>query len=252
MKHFDVISIFPKMFEAFSGYGISKRAMEKGLYDLLVWNPRDYSYTPNNSVDGRPYGGGPGMVMSAEPLGRAIDAATSRHQELGIKERTTIYLTPQGQTLDQSLIDELGQVDGIVFLAGRYEGVDERLLQSRIDREISIGDYVMSGGELAAMVLMDALVRKIPGAVNDKESLVNESFEAMFLDYPQYTRPEIFENRRVPNDLMSGNHKLIDRWRLKESIGRTWLKRPDLIANINLDEEQFALLKEFKREKGVE
>ena len=252
MKHFDVVSIFPGMFEAITGYGISKRALERGLYDLVVWNPRDYSESISKSVDGRPYGGGPGMVMSAEPLSRAIDAANRRQKDVGVKKKTSVYLSPQGERLDRGLIDKLEQLEGIVLLAGRYEGVDERLIQSKIEREVSIGDYVVSGGELAAMVLIDALVRRIPGAINDRESLLNESFETGFLDYPQYTRPEVFESHRVPPELMSGDHKLIDRWRLKESIGRTWLKRPDLMANINLDAEQFALLDEFKREKGVE
>mgnify|MGYP002876266365 CR=1 FL=1 len=251
MKYFDVVSIFPEMFKAITQFGITRRALEMKLYDLSTWNPRDFSDSPSRSVDGRPYGGGPGMVMSAEPLSRAIEAAVSRQKKLGVRRPKKIYLTPQGDRLDQNMVKNLSQYEGIIFLSGRYEGVDERVIESCIDREVSIGDYVLSGGELPAMVIIDTLVRRIPGAIHQGESIENESFENGLLDYPQFTRPEIFGPYTIPEVLKSGNHKEINRWRKKQSLGKTWLEKPELIEKINLDIEELDLLEEFKKEIGV-
>ena len=252
MKHFDVISIFPGMFDALTKYGISGRAFENGLCDLVVWNPRDFSINKSSSIDARPYGGGAGMVMTPEPLMKAWCAASSRQASLAeVRKTRTIYLSPQGQVLNGELISDLGGLDGLILIAGRYEGVDERVIDLCVDQEISLGDYVISGGELPAMVLMDALAREIPGAVNCCESITRESFSNGLLDYPQYTRPKLFKARKVPEVLLSGNHMEIAKWRLKESLGRTWIKRPDLIEKITLKDEELNLLSEFKKEKGV-
>tara|TARA_B100000945_G_C20269192_1_gene543070 strand:- start:5 stop:778 length:774 start_codon:yes stop_codon:yes gene_type:complete len=251
MKHFDVVSIFPEMFKAITKFGITRRALEMGLYDLSTWNPRDFSDSPSRAVDGRPYGGGPGMVMSAEPLTRAIEAAVNRQEKLGVRKYKKIYLTPQGRRLDQNMVKHLSQQEGIIFLSGRYEGVDERVIESSIDCEISIGDYVLSGGELPAMVIIDTLVRRIPGAIQQGKSIENESFENGLLDHPQYTRPEIFGPYTIPEVLVSGNHKEINRWRKKQSLGKTWLEKPELIDKISLDVEELDLLEEFKKEIGV-
>lgn len=236
------------MFDALTLYGITQRAHDRGLFQLVLWNPRDFSSNAYRSVDDRPYGGGPGMVMAAEPLSKALHAARERQKSCGLSKCRTVYLSPQGKPLKQSGVDELGSLDGLVLLAGRYEGVDERLIESEIDEEISIGDFVLSGGELPAMVLIDAIVRRIPGVVNDAESVVQESFVANLLDCPHYTRPEIFRGIYVPPTLMSGNHAEISRWRMKQSLGRTWLRRPDLLGARALNKEQSELLEEYKAE----
>ncbi len=248
MKYFDVVSLFPEMFEALTGSGITQRARSNGHYQLVLWNPRDFSSNAYRSVDDRPYGGGPGMVMMAEPLAKALRAARQRQASCGVARTRAIYLSPQGRPLTQSIVEELGQYDGLVLLAGRYEGVDERLLEAEIEEEISIGDYVLSGGELPAMVLMDALIRRMPGALNDAESVQQDSFSNGLLDCPQYTRPEIYESNAVPPVLLSGHHAQILRWRMKQSLGRTWCRRPDLLANMALSAEQAALLEEYKLE----
>jgi len=246
--HFDVVTLFPEMFDALTGSGITQRARTNGLYELVLWNPRDFSTNAYRSVDDRPYGGGPGMVMMAEPMGKALTAARQRQLSSGVKHSRTVFLSPQGRPLTQRIVEELEEYDGLVLLAGRYEGVDERVLATEIEDQISIGDYVLSGGELPAMVLMDALIRRIPGALNDAESVEQDSFSNGLLDCPQYTRPEVYGQNAVPAVLLSGHHGHISRWRMKKSLGRTWRVRPDLLANLSLSPEQMALLEEYKSE----
>jgi tRNA (guanine37-N1)-methyltransferase len=243
----DVISIFPPMIEAIAGYGVTGRAIKKGLVTLRVWNPRDFTEDRHRSVDDRPYGGGPGMVMMVEPLEKVIAAARG---EQGGGARVS-YLSPQGRRLDHAAVQELAARPGLILLAGRYEGVDERLIESQVDEEWSIGDYVLSGGELPALVLVDAVVRQLPGVLGDEDSAAQDSFVAGLLDYPHYTRPEQYAGRGVPEVLLSGDHAAIRRWRLKQSLGRTWLRRPDLLERIELDVEQQTLLEEFKRETAT-
>src|SRR5574341_1057920 len=221
---FDVVTLFPEMFAAITGSGITSRALEAGLYSLTTWNPREFTTDRYRTVDDRPYGGGPGMVMLAEPLERALD---------GIKRAgggRVIYLSPQGKRLDHRKVIELAKERAVTLLCGRYEGVDERLLERRVDEEISIGDFVLSGGEVAAMALVDAVVRQLPGALGDEASAIEESFADGLLDGPQYTRPEAYSGVKAPEVLLSGHHENIRRWRLKQALGRTWLRRPDLLA----------------------
>jgi tRNA (guanine37-N1)-methyltransferase len=239
---FDVVTLFPEMFAAITGSGITSRALEAGLYSLTTWNPRDFAADNYRTVDDRPYGGGPGMVMLAEPLERALDAVKVSG---GGK---TIYLSPQGKKLDHRRVMELKEERALTLLCGRYEGVDERLLERRVDEEVSIGDFVLSGGELAAMALVDAVVRQLPGALGDEASAVEESFADGLLDCPQYTRPETYSGVRVPEVLLSGHHENIRRWRLKQALGRTWLRRPDLLGVKKLSAEEQRLLEEFQRE----
>lgn len=242
---FDVITLFPEMFAAVADYGITRRAREQGLWRLALWNPRDFAVDNYRTVDDRPYGGGPGMVMLAEPLEKTIAAA--RKSQAGGK---VIYLSPQGRPLRHERVLELAQDTGAILLCGRYEGIDERLVGRCVDEEISLGDFVLSGGEIAAMALIDAVVRQLPGALNDADSVVEESFAGGLLDYPHYTRPEVHEELPVPPVLLSGHHAEIRRWRLKQSLGRTWLRRPELIAHRQLSGEETNLLEEFKREQG--
>jgi tRNA (guanine37-N1)-methyltransferase len=240
---FDVVTLFPEMFAAITGSGITSRALEAGLYSLTTWNPRDFTMDRYRTVDDRPYGGGPGMVMLAEPLERALD---------GIKVAgggRVIYLSPQGKKLDHRRVLEFSKEKALTLLCGRYEGVDERLLERRVDEEVSIGDFVLSGGEVAAMALVDAVVRQLPGALGDEASALEESFADGLLDCPQYTRPEIYAERRVPDVLLSGHHENIRRWRLKQALGRTWLRRPDLLAVKKLSVEETELLEEFRQEQ---
>lgn len=248
MIHFDAVTLFPEMFDAITRSGVTRRAFESGLYELVLWNPRDFSTNAYRSVDDRPYGGGPGMVMMSEPLEKALKAARQRQRSSGVKETKVVYFTPQGRLLDHHLVVELGRQEGLILLAGRYEGVDERLVPRQVDYEVSIGDYVLSGGELPAMALMDALIRRIPGVLGDAESAAQDSFVDGLLDYPHYTRPEVYEGVPVPAVLMSGNHAEIKRWRLKQSLGRTWRRRPEMLAKLKLNAEQQALLEEYKRE----
>ncbi len=238
---FDVVTLFPEMFVAVTASGITRRALERGLWSVEFHNPRDWAADNHRTVDDRPYGGGPGMVMIPAPLESAIDAA------LEAGKRKVIYLSPQGEPLTHDRVCALAKDDGAVLLCGRYEGVDERLLQRRVDEEISLGDFVLSGGELAAMALIDACVRQLPGALNDGASAVEESFAAGLLDCPHYTRPEDYEGMRVPDVLLSGNHEQIRRWRLMQALGRTWKRRPDLIERRQLSSEEARLLEEFKR-----
>jgi len=241
----DVITLFPEMFSALTDHGITRRAVENGLLDVHYWNPRDYTEDKHRTVDDRPYGGGPGMVMMAEPLSRAIQQARTAQANAKV-----IYLSPQGKKLDHRAVEELSQREGLILLAGRYEGIDERLVQREVDEEWSIGDYVISGGELAAMVLVDAVTRQLPGALGDQDSAAEDSFVEGLLDTPHYTRPEIWQDLVVPQVLLSGDHAAIRRWRLKQALGRTWQRRPELLEGRELTAEEVELLQEFKRENN--
>ena len=242
MIRFDVVTLFPEMFSAVTKSGITSRALEAGLWRLQAWNPRDFTTDNYRTVDDRPYGGGPGMVMLAEPLEKALDAV----QAAG--GGRVIYLSPQGRKLDHRKVMALAGESALTLLCGRYEGVDERLLARRVDEELSLGDFVLSGGELAAMALIDALVRQLPGALGDEQSALQESFADGLLDCPQFTRPEMYREERVPEVLLSGHHENIRRWRLKQALGRTWLRRPELLQARVLSDEEKALLGEFQRE----
>lgn len=244
----DVVSIFPKMFDAVKDYGVTGRAIAKGLLQLTVWDPRDYTNDKHRSVDDRPYGGGPGMVMLAEPLARALAAARQEHASA----TKVVYLSPQGRRLDHAGVEELAGRAGLIMLAGRYEGIDERLLATEVDEEWSIGDYVLTGGELPAMVVIDAVARQLPGVLGDADSAREDSYARGLLDCEHYTRPEVYRGRRVPAVLLGGNHEQIRRWRLKQSLGRTWLRRPELLERLALDTESRELLAEFQREYAQE
>jgi tRNA (guanine37-N1)-methyltransferase len=248
MLQFDVVTLFPPMFDAVTEWGITGRARERGLYQLVAWNPRDFAANAYRTVDDRPYGGGPGMVMMAEPLQKALDAARQRQKSCGVAAPRVVYLSPQGRVLRHELVAELAHEQGLVLLAGRYEGVDERLIRKSVDDEISLGDYVLSGGELAAMAVIDCVVRQLPGVLGDAESANQDSFVNGLLDCPHYTRPEVFAGEPVPPVLLSGNHAEIARWRLKQALGRTWQRRPDLLERRAISVEEQALLAEFKNE----
>lgn len=241
---FAVITLFPEMLDAVMDYGITGRAIDSGLIEIKAWNPRDYTRDTHHTVDDRPYGGGPGMVMMMPPLCAAIRAA--RNSLPGKKK--VIHLTPQGRRLDQAGVMELAGNENLVLLTGRYEGIDERVIATEVDEEWSIGDYVLSGGELAAMVMIDAITRTLPGVLGHADSAREDSFFYGLLDYPHFTRPEEFEGRRVPEILLSGDHHKIRHWRLKQALGRTWLRRPELLERLELDKEQQVLLEEFKTE----
>ena len=238
---FDVVTLFPEMFAAVTHSGITRKALEAGLWRLQTWNPRDFTTDNYRTVDDRPYGGGPGMVMLAEPLEQALDAAKSAGGG------RVIYLSPQGRRLDHEKVMELAGRQALTLLCGRYEGVDERLVRRRVDEELSLGDFVLSGGELAAMAVMDAVVRQLPGALGDGESAAQESFAAGLLDCPQYTRPETYAGERIPEVLLSGHHEQIRRWRLQQALGRTWLRRPDLLAARRMSDEESKLLESFRQ-----
>lgn len=242
-----VVTLFPEMFDAVIDYGITSRAVEQNLVSVQCWNPRTYTHDRHHTVDDRPYGGGPGMVMKVEPLRDAIRAA--RAELPGAK---VIYLSPQGRPLDQRGVVELAAREQMILVAGRYEGIDERLIGSEIDEEWSIGDYVLSGGELAAMVLIDAVTRLVPGALGHEQSAQQDSFAEGLLDCPHYTRPEVYEGQRVPEVLLSGNHELIRRWRLQQAVGRTWLRRPELLKDLVPNKERDRLLAEFIAQQGVD
>jgi len=248
MLQFDVITLFPAMFDALAEAGVVGRAREKGIYQLVAWNPRDFAQNAYRTVDDRPYGGGPGMVMMPEPIGRALAAARQRQKSAGVKQPRVIHLTPQGRLLNHQRVMELAGEEGLVLLAGRYEGVDERVTSREVDDEISIGDYVLSGGELAAMVVIDSVVRQLPGVLGDQQSASQDSFANGLLDCPHYTRPEAYEGQTVPPVLLSGNHAEIGRWRLKQALGRTWQRRPDLLAKRALSVDEQKLLDEYKQE----
>lgn len=249
-RRYDVITLFPEMFSALTASGITRRAAERGLYKLVFHNPRDHAIDVHRTVDDRPYGGGPGMVMMAEPLEKSIALAKAGQQQATGIPGKVIYLSPQGRRLDHAGVLELGALPGLILLCGRYEGVDQRLLDTHVDEEISLGDFVLSGGELPAMVLLDAIIRQLPGALNDAESAREDSFVDGLLDCPHYTRPEVHGGERVPDVLLSGNHAAIRRWRLKQSLGRTWQQRRDLIDARVLSKEETKLLEEFRQETG--
>ncbi|WP_107850849.1 tRNA (guanosine(37)-N1)-methyltransferase TrmD [Oceanimonas marisflavi] len=240
-----VVSLFPEMFRAVSDYGVTGRAVKDGLLTFESWNPRDFTRDKHRTVDDRPYGGGPGMLMMVQPLRDAIAAARAAAGE-GAK---VIYLSPQGRRLDQQGVRELANQEKLILVAGRYEGVDERVIEADIDEEWSVGDYVLSGGELPAMVLIDAVARLVPGVLGDMASAEQDSFSEGLLDHPHYTRPEQLEGMAVPEVLLSGNHADIARWRMQQALGRTWSRRPELLNNLALTDEQEQLLAQFVREQ---
>jgi tRNA (guanine37-N1)-methyltransferase len=240
-----VVTLFPQMFEAIERWGITSRALQRGILALDCINPRDYAVDRHRSVDDRPYGGGPGMVMMLAPLRDAMGVARTR-----LGEGThSVYLSPQGRRVDQAVIAELAARERLILVCGRYEGVDERLLERDVDEELSVGDFVLSGGEVAAMLLVEAMTRLLPGALGHEESAAGDSFADGLLDWPHYTRPEVSDGLRVPPVLLSGDHGAIRRWRLKQALGRTWQRRPDLLRETQLDEEQRALLEEYVSEQ---
>lgn len=240
----DVVTLFPEMLDAVSRSGITGRAVDQGLVNIKHWNPRDYAGDKHRTVDDRPFGGGPGMVMKVEPLRTAIRKA----RENAPQGSPVIHLSPQGRVLDQAGLRELADLPGLILVAGRYEGVDERLIETEIDQEWSIGDYVISGGELAAMVIIDGVTRLLPGALGHEDSAEQDSFSDGLLDYPHYTRPEEIDDLTVPEVLRGGDHKVIHRWRQKQALGRTWLRRPDLLKARDLDALEQELLDEFIQE----
>jgi tRNA (guanine37-N1)-methyltransferase len=248
---FDVITLFPEMFAAITQYGVTRRAAEQGRFALQTWNPRDFTRDNYRTIDDRPYGGGPGMVMLAEPLAQAITAARAAQASSGVTKSRVIYLSPQGRRLSDAVVKELlASGEGVILLAGRYEGVDERLLRQQVNEELSIGDYVLSGGELAAMVVVDSVVRQIPGVLGDDASAEQDSFVAGLLDCPHYTRPEVYNGEEVPAVLMSGHHAEIEKWRLKQALGRTAERRPDLLAKRQLTKQEARLLAEYQQEQA--
>jgi tRNA (guanine37-N1)-methyltransferase len=246
--HIEVVSLFPELVEAGVSFGVIGRAMQGGLTSVGTVNPREFADDRHRTVDDRPYGGGPGMVMKVGPLRSAIAMA----REKAPKGSPVIYLSAQGKVFDQAAAGRLAGLPGFILVTGRYEGVDERLIESEVDEELSIGDYVLSGGELPALVVIDAVLRLLPGVLGDEESAVQDSFVAGLLDCPHFTRPEELDGMRVPEVLLGGNHEQIRRWRLKQSLGRTWLRRPELLAALKLDKEQQELLSEFIADRGGE
>lgn len=238
---FGIVSLFPEMFQALN-VGITGRALKEKLIQLEYWNPRDFATDKHKSVDDKPYGGGPGMVMMAGPLQQAIQAAKAAAPT---DNPTVIYLSPQGRHFDQEAAAELVTKKSVIFLSGRYEGIDERVIEQEVDEEWSIGDYILTGGELAAMVMIDAATRLVPGTVGDQGSVASDSLTSGLLKYPQYTRPDHFMGSDVPEVLLGGNHQDINTWRLKASLGRTWLRRPDLLQKKRLTDQELALLTEF-------
>jgi tRNA (guanine37-N1)-methyltransferase len=243
-----IVTLFPEMLQALTGFGITRRAVENGLLQIHCWNPRDFAEDKHQTVDDRPYGGGPGMVMQVNPLRYAIQAA----KRAAGGPAKVISLSPQGKRIDQTVIREAAQRERFIFVAGRYEGIDERLLALEIEEEWSIGDYVLSGGELAAMVAIDAMTRWLPGALGHEESASSDSFVEGLLDCPHYTRPEVVDGLMVPEVLLTGNHEHIRKWRLKQKLGRTWLRRRELLEKLVLNKECQALLQEFIQENKVE
>lgn len=242
----NVVSLFPDMIREAAAYGVCGRAIERQLVGLGCTNPRDFTEDAYQTVDDRPYGGGPGMVLKYEPMSRAIEDA---RQSLPEGSRV-VFLNPQGRVFDQSVAAEMSELPGLILIAGRYEGFDERLIDRYADDELSLGDYVLSGGETAAMVVMDAVIRLLPGVLGSPDSIESESFMDGLLDYPQYTRPDNIDGQGVPAVLQEGNHAAIRRWRLKQALGRTWLRRPDLLDGRTLTEEEQMLLDEFRTDHG--
>jgi len=239
-----VITLFPEMFRAVTDFGVTGRAVKNGLLELQTWNPRDFTHDKHNTVDDRPYGGGPGMLMMVQPLRDAIHAAKAAAGD----RAKVIYLSPQGRKLDQQGVTELAKSESLILVCGRYEGVDERIIQTEVDEEWSIGDYVLSGGELPAMTLIDSVARLVPGVLGKQASAEQDSFSDGLLDCPHYTRPEQLDGLDVPAVLLSGDHEKIRLWRLQQSIGRTFLGRPELFENLALTDEQSTLLAQFVNE----
>jgi len=244
----DVITLFPESLEGLTGLGVTGRAIREGQVVLKTWNPRELATDKHRTVDDRPYGGGPGMVMAVEPLASTIAAARKEHA----RATPVSLMSPQGRKLDQAAVNELAGRQGLILVCGRYEGIDERLIESEIDEQWSIGDYVISGGELAAAVIIDAVTRLLPGVLGHEQSAVEDSFMDGLLDHPHYTRPEVAGDKAVPDVLLSGDHEAIRRWRRKQALGRTWQLRPDLLENRKLDKEAELLLKEFRHELETE
>lgn len=242
---FGVVTLFPEMFEAVKSFGVTGRAVRNGSIELQCWNPRDFTLDKHRTVDDRPYGGGPGMLMKVQPLRDAIHAAKAA---AGDDEVSVIYLSPQGRRLDHNGVQELANRKKLILVAGRYEGIDERLIETEIDEEWSLGDFVLSGGELPAMTMIDAVSRLVPGVLGHQDSATEDSFSDGLLDCPHYTRPEQFDGMQVPGVLLGGNHEEIRRWRLKQQLGRTRKRRPELLDSLELTKEQQALLKDFIRE----
>lgn len=241
----DVITLFPELVQQVKESGVVGRAAKRGLVEVRLWNPRDYAHDRHRTVDDRPYGGGPGMLMKVEPLRDCITAVRRESPNARL-----VYLSPQGQLLHQARINQAAQQSNLILLCGRYEGIDERLIELEVDEEWSIGDYVISGGELAAMICIDAITRQIPGALGHEDSAEMDSFSNGLLDCPHYTRPEVVEGLSVPQVLLNGHHQQIADWRDKQALGRTWLRRPNLLSSVQLDERQQRLLEEFKRESA--
>ncbi len=246
---FDVVTLFPEQFRILSGAGVIARALGRDIATLAIWNPRDFASDAQRTVDDRPYGGGPGMVMKVEPLRAAIDSARAAAVRAGCTSRVA-YLSPQGHRLTQADMVRIAAAPGWILLTGRYEGVDERLIETQVDEEWSIGDYVLSGGELAAMVVMDAVIRLLPGALGHADSAAQDSYGDGLLDCPHYTRPELVDGLGVPAVLLSGDHAAIERWRHQQALGRTWQRRPDLLRARGLTADEQALLDEFMRGRG--
>ncbi len=248
-RRYDIVTLFPEMFAALTGCGITRKAHERGLYEIGFHNPRDFATDVHRTVDDRPYGGGPGMVMLAEPLRQSIARAREAQQKTLGSTGKVIYLSPQGRRLDHAKVLELADAAGVILLCGRYEGIDQRLINRHVDEELSIGDFVLSGGELPAMVLLDAMVRQLPGALNGSCSAAEDSFATGLLDCPHYTRPEVYDGVRVPEILLSGDHARIRRWRLKQALGSTWRQRPELLATRQMSREELKLLEEIRQER---
>lgn len=249
MKRYDVITLFPEMFDAIADNGITRRALDAKVWELHCWNPRQFVSDNHKTVDDRPFGGGPGMVMKAPPLDAAIVAAKARQRECGLLPKV-VYMSPAARPMEDADVRRLSAEDGLVILCGRYEGIDERIIDAHVDLEVSIGDYVLSGGELAAMVLIDAMVRLLPGVLNDGASAVEDSFSPArdgLLDHPHYTRPEVWNGAAVPPVLMGGNHAEIAKWRRRMALERTWLRRPELLEGVTLTKEEAGWLAQFKR-----
>ena len=247
-QRFGVVTLFPEMFEPFLNQGVFGRAVKSGIIQVDMFNPRDYTTDKHRTVDDRPYGGGPGMLMMVQPLTDAISDAKSALGENSV----VVYLSPQGKTLNQTEVQSLTQLPNIILVAGRYEGIDERVINALVDQEWSIGDYVLSGGELPAMVLMDSVSRLLPDVLGHKQSAVEDSFTNGLLDCPHYTRPEVLNGEAVPSVLLSGNHEKIRQWRLTKSLERTLDRRPDLLNDLALTEEQRKILTQLKSEQKLQ
>jgi len=249
MRRYDVVTIFPAMFAALTEHGVTRRARERGLYELALHDPRDFTRDPHRRVDDRPYGGGPGMLMRPEPLTAALRHAREAQRRAAGVSGPVIHLSPQGKRLDHAEVMRLAARPAFILLCGRYEGIDQRVIEAEVDEELSIGDFVLTGGELAAMVVLDAVIRQLPGALGDAHSAEADSYVGGLLDHPHYTRPEVFEGRAVPEVLRSGDHEAIERWRLKERLRRTRALRPDLLASRPLSVLESRLLDELEQEE---